>query len=379
MAEEDGMDYDVIVVGLGGMGAASADALAGRGLRVLALDQFGVGHTRGASHGRSRIVRQAYFESPDYIPLLRRAYALWDGFPDAVRIRRVGCLMLGSDDSRLVTGATRSAEVWQIPIELLTAGEVRDRFPQFAPGPADVAVFEPDAGFVRPGGDRRLPGRSGPRARGGPGHRAGDRLGGDRARRTASGRSTGAFAADRLVLAAGAWTPALAASLALPIRVERRIQHFFAPTGDLAPFGPERMPTFIWDIAPGDAIYGFPADGADGVKIGFHQRGGVVDPGSAQPAASAAEVEQMRAAVADRLPGVASGTVRSVPCLYDLTPDLGFLLGFAPGLDSRVVLAAGFSGHGFKFVPVVGEVVADLVTTGATPFDLAFLSPTRFP
>ena len=144
------MDYDVIVVGLGGMGAASADALAGRGLRVLALDQFGVGHTRGASHGRSRIVRQAYFESPDYIPLLRRAYALWDGFPDEVGIRRVGCLMLGPDDSRLVTGATRSAEVWQIPIELLTAGEVRDRFPQFVPGPADVAVFEPDAGFVRP-------------------------------------------------------------------------------------------------------------------------------------------------------------------------------------------------------------------------------------
>ena len=189
---------------------------------------------------------------------------------------------------------------------------------------------------------------------------------------------TGAFAADQLVLAAGAWTPALAASLALPIRVERRIQHFFAPTGDLAPFGPDRMPTFIWDIAPGDAIYGFPADGADGVKIGFHQRGGMADPGSMQPAASAAEVDHMRAAVADRLPGVADGIVRSVPCLYDLTPDLGFLLGFAPGLDSRVVLAAGFSGHGFKFVPVIGEVVADLVTTGATPFDLDFLSPARF-
>ena len=144
------MDYDVIIVGLGGMGAASADALAGRGLRVLAVDQFDLGHARGASHGRSRIVRQAYFESPDYIPLLRRAYALWDTFPADCRLRRVGCLMLGPDDSRLVAGATRSAEVWQIPIELLTAAEVTDRFPQFAPGPGDVALFEPDAGFVRP-------------------------------------------------------------------------------------------------------------------------------------------------------------------------------------------------------------------------------------
>jgi sarcosine oxidase len=142
------MDYDVIVVGLGGMGVASADALAGRGLRVLGMDQFDIGHLRGASHGRSRIVRMAYFESPDYIPLLRRAYALWDTLPPACRLHRVGLLTLGSDDSAVVAGATRSAAACQVPVELLSGGGVKDRFPQFAPGPTDVGVFEPDAGFA---------------------------------------------------------------------------------------------------------------------------------------------------------------------------------------------------------------------------------------
>jgi sarcosine oxidase len=370
------MDYDVIVVGLGGMGVASADALAGRGFRVLGMDQFDVGHLRGASQGRSRIVRMAYFESPDYIPLLRRAYALWDTFPPACRLHRVGLLTLGSDDSAVVAGATRSAAAWQIPIELLTGGEVKDRFPQFAPGPTDVGVFEPDAGFVRP---EETVAYLAERAR--------DR-GADLVRERVVGweltgdgvrvwTADGARTAGRLVLAAGSWTPVLAASLALPIRVERRVQHFFAPTGDPAAYGPGAMPTFIWDIAPGDAIYGFPADGADGVKVGFHQRGRVIDPEHEQPPASAGEVGEMESVLADRLPGVA-GHLRSVPCLYDLTPDHNFALGIVPGLGSRVVVAAGFSGHGFKFVPVVGEVVADLVTTGGTAYDLDFLSPTRF-
>jgi sarcosine oxidase len=368
------MDYDVIVVGLGGMGAASADALAGRGLRVLALDQFGLGHTRGASHGRTRIVRMAYFESPDYIPLLRRAYALWDTFPADCRLRRVGLLTLGPEDSAVVAGATRSAAAWQLPIELLTRSEVTSRFPQFAPGSADVGVLETDAGFVRPEETVAFLSRRA-RARGADlvsERVTGWEVAGEGVR---VWTASGVWTAGRLVLAAGAWTPSLAASL--PVRVERRVQHFFAPA-DASAYGPDVMPTFIWDVAPGDAIYGFPTDGPDGVKVGFHHRGRVVDPDQEQPPAAAQEVGEMQSVIAHRLPGVAGRWLRSVPCLYDLTPDHNFLLGFAPGLEPRVVVAAGFSGHGFKFVPVVGEVVADLVTTGGTPFDLGFLSPSRF-
>jgi sarcosine oxidase len=144
------MDYDTIVIGIGGMGSAAVDALAGRGQRVLGIEQFGIAHSRGASHGQTRIVRQAYFESPAYIPLLRRAYRLWDEMPVPYRLRRVGCLMIGRADSPVVVGARRSAAQWDIELQALCATEVADRFPQFRLSTDEMAVFEPDAGYVRP-------------------------------------------------------------------------------------------------------------------------------------------------------------------------------------------------------------------------------------
>lgn len=369
---------DVIVVGVGGMGSAAVDALAARGKRVLGLEQFGVAHDRGASHGRTRIVRQAYFENPAYIPLLRRSYELWDGLPTEWSLRRVGCLLLGAETSPVLTGAARSAARWDVPVQPMTAAETRERFPQFAPSPGDVAIFEPGAGYVRPEETvhfliNRARGRGAEIA---TGQRVEGWEVGDRVRvRTADL----VVEADQLVLTAGAWTPTLAASLALPIRIERRVMHFFAPLTDPRRFAPGTMPTFIWDLAAEDSIYGFPLDGADGVKVGFHNRGPVTDPDRRQPAASPAEVDQMCRVLADRLPEVGAGRhVRSVGCMYALTPDQDFALGFVPGYDDRVVVAAGFSGHGFKFVPVVGEIIADLLVEGPTPYELDFLSPARF-
>lgn len=372
------MDYDVIVVGVGGMGSAAADALASRGARVLAIERFGVAHDRGASHGRSRIVRQAYFESPAYIPLLRRAYALWDALPTGAGLHRVGCLVLGPSSSPVVTGAVRSAAVWEIPVEPMTAQEVAGRFPAFAPGPDDVAVLEPDAGFVRPEETvALLAGRARER---GADIRTGVRVlgwdSGGRSVRVRTAEET--FTARRLVLSAGAWTSTLAGSLGLPLHVERRVMHFFAPGGVPRRFAPTLMPTFIWDLASGDSIYGFPADGEDGVKVGFHNRGGPADPERPQPSGSAAEVASMREVLDARLPGVGDRLLRSVGCTYTLTPDHDFVLGPAPGTDGQVLVAAGFSGHGFKFVPVVGEVLADLALDGGSRFDLGFLAAERF-
>ncbi len=369
---------DVIVVGVGGMGSAAADALAGRGQQVLALEQFEIAHGRGASHGRTRIVRQAYFESPAYIPLLRRAYALWDDLPSAWSLRRVGCLMLGAAGSPVVTGAAASAAAWDIAVQTLTAPEVRRRFPQFAPRPDDVAVLETDAGYVRP--EETVAFLAGRARRRGATVLTGERvldweLTGQGVRVRSTG---GVHEARRLVLTAGAWTPGLAGSLGLPIRVERRVMHFYEPSADQRGFGPALMPTFIWDLDSGDSIYGFPRDGADGVKVGFHDRGPETDPDQPQPDGSPEEVEAMRAVLAERLPDVPGRHVRSVGCTYAMTPDHDFVLGLVPGTEDRVVVAAGFSGHGFKFVPVVGEVLADLAIEGQTPFDLGFLAPGRF-
>jgi len=372
-----GMDYDTIVIGVGGMGSATVEALASRGQRVLGLEQFGVAHARGASHGQTRIVRQAYFESPDYIPLLRRAYQLWDSMPAACRLHRVGCLMIGRADSPVVVGASRSAARWDIELQVLTSTEVTARFPQFRLAADEQAVFEPDAGYVCPEATvshlvRRALARGATvltetTVNGWQADGTGLRV----------TTSVGDFTAERLVLTAGGWTPTLAAALNLPIHIERRVMHFWEPE-HAAAFDPAVMPTFIWDMASADSIYGFPRTGPDGVKIGFHNRGGPADPSRPQPEGSTKEVAEMREVLESRMPGVLGRHLLSVGCTYSLTPDHGFVLGPAPGFDDRIVVAAGFSGHGFKFVPVVGEVVADLVIRGETSYDLGFLSPNRF-
>jgi sarcosine oxidase len=370
------MEFDTIVIGVGGMGSAVVDALAGCGQRVLGVEQFEIAHARGASHGQTRIVRQAYFESPAYIPLLRRAYELWDQMPAECSLRRVGCLMIGRDDSPVVVGASRSAAQWDVELQALTAAETTARFPQFRLNAGEVALFEPDAGYVRPEATvAHLVQRAVSRGatvltdtmvRTWEASAAGVRV------RTSAGQ----VVAERLVLAAGGWTPRLAAALRLPIQVERRVMHFWQPR-TVGAFEPGVMPTFIWDLASEDSIYGFPRTGRDGVKIGFHNRGGPADLSRPQPDGTPTEVAAMVEVLRDRMPDLGRH-LRSIGCTYALTPDHDFVLGRAPGFDDRVVVAAGFSGHGFKFVPVIGEVVADLVTEGETRYDLGFLSPNRF-
>lgn len=371
------MEYDTIVLGVGGMGSATVDALAARGQRVLGIEQFGIAHARGASHGQTRIIRQAYFESPAYIPLLRRAYQLWDAMPVGSGIERVGCLMIGQADSPVVTGAATSAAEWDIAVQRLSAAEVAERFPQFLLRADEMAIFEPEAGYVRPEATvARLSARAVERGAtvltdtpvlDWQVHDAGVRV----------TTPAGELRADRLVLAAGGWTPTLAADLGLPITVERRVMHFLRPVSpDL--FGSARMPTFIWDLASQDSLYGFPQIGPDGVKIGFHNRGGPADLSRPQPPASPTELAEMDAVLRARMPGVCGKHLRSAGCTYALTPDHHFVVGRVPGHDGRVIVAAGFSGHGFKFVPVIGEVLADLVVDEEPSVDIDFLSPKRF-
>src|SRR4051812_30185180 len=145
--------YAVIVVGPGGMGSSAASHLAGRGGRVLGLERFGPAHDQGSSHGGSRIIRQAYFEDPAYVPLLRRAYELWEHLEaDSGRdlMTQTGGLYLGRPESETVAGSLSAAQEWDLPHELLDAGEIRRRFPTFTPADDEVGLYEAVAGFVRP-------------------------------------------------------------------------------------------------------------------------------------------------------------------------------------------------------------------------------------
>jgi sarcosine oxidase len=374
--------YDVIVLGLGGMGSAAARHLAGRGAAVLGLEQFTPAHTLGSSHGDSRIVRKAYFEHPDYVPLLRRAYPLWDELGADIGgplLLRTGALMIGAPDSAVVTGTLASAQRWGLEHEVLDRAQMQRRYPQFTLRCDEVAIFEKDAGYVRPEDVVRahldLARRDGAQLRFGV--KVTDwHLDGDEVLVEFDG---GWARAGRLVLTAGAWTGSLAPDLGIPLRVGRRIMHFLRPT-DPAQYEADRFPVYIFQTDPDDVIYGCPrvGDPADGVKVGFHYRGGDADPDLIDRAVSPAERQQMIDLLADRIPGLARDYVDARVCMYTLTPDEHFVIDLLPGSAGRVAVAAGFSGHGFKFTPVVGEILADLALIGTTDQPIDFLSATRF-
>ncbi|MHA6784346.1 N-methyl-L-tryptophan oxidase [Pseudonocardia saturnea] len=369
--------YDVIVVGLGGMGSATVRQLAARGVRVLGLERFTPAHDRGSSHGGTRVIRQSYFEDPAYVPLLLRAYELWEEAEQDAGVGLLtltGGLYLGPPESTTFAGSLRAAEEWGLPHKVLDADEVRAQFPTFAPAAGDVALYEERAGFVRP--EAAVAAHLDLAARDGADLRFGQQVLGFT--ETADGvqvhTAEGTFTAGHLVVSPGAWAPGLLADLGLPLRVERQVQHWFVPPGGVAPYVDN--PVFVSEQAGGAQIYGFPAvDGPDGgVKVAFFRRGRDTDPDALDRVVTDEEVAEMRARAAATLPGLAGPVLRSVPCMYTTTPDEHFVL----RRHGHVTIGCGFSGHGFKFVPVIGEILADLATTGSTAHPIALFDPRRF-
>ena len=373
--------YDVIVAGLGGMGSAAAYQLAARGKRVLGLEKFSPAHDRGSSHGRSRIIRQAYFEDPAYVPLLLRAYELWEQLERETNqdlMTLTGGLMIGRRASELVSGSVRSAEEHGLPYELLDAGEIRARFPALSPDPETVALYEKKAGFLRPEETVRA-------------HldRA-DSLGAELRfeepvlsweappAEVRVETPEGSYDAERLVITPGAWAPQLLSDLGLPLEVERQVMYWFEPKGGLEPFLPDRFPIFIWEPDDGNWFYGFPAQEDErGVKAAFYRAGGVpTSPETIDREVHGEEIDFVRTYLARYVPGLAGRCLDARVCMYTNTPDLHFVISVHPD-HPQVAIACGFSGHGYKFCSVVGEILADLVMDGTTSHPIDLFSPAR--
>ncbi|ADT99038.1 MULTISPECIES: N-methyl-L-tryptophan oxidase [Mycolicibacterium] len=373
------MTYDVIVIGLGGMGSAAAYHLAARGQRVLGLEKFTPAHDRGSSHGGSRIIRQSYFEDPAYVPLLLRAYELWAGLAaDSGRdvYRMTGGLFLGPPDCLTVAGSLRASREWGLPHDLLDGKEVRARFPNFTPHPGDVGLYEANAGFARPELTVRahldLAEKAGATLRFGA-----DVLDWSESSGGVTVRTPGeTFTAGQLVICPGAWAPQLLAEFGIPITVERQVLYWLDPVGGTASFVDH--PIFIDENASGAQIYGFPAiDGPrGGVKVAFFRKGVECTPETIDRTVHDHEVREMRDRVAELLPALDGPCVHSATCMYANTPDQHFVIARHPDSE-RVTVACGFSGHGFKFVPVVGEILADLAISGATAHPISLFDPRR--
>jgi sarcosine oxidase len=372
--------FDVIVVGTGGIGSAAAYHLAARGRRVLGLDRFPIAHDRGSSHGQTRLVRQAYFEHPDYVPLLLRAYELWRELEQRVGRRLLvesGLVMAGPPNGGVIAGALASAQLHRLSVDRMSAREARGRWPVFALPEDWAVVHEPHGGYLFV---EACVGAHAEAARqAGATLEHGVAVHGWRSEGTGIAVETdrGTYRADRLVLAPGSWAAGLLQLPAVPLTVLRKSLFWYAPSpAAQASFAAGALPCFAFD-APTGFFYGFPQIDGRGVKVAEHTGGrAVADPLAVDREIDRDEKQRVEQILEAHLPALGRRCTEHAVCLYTMSPDHHFLVGLHPAND-RVAIAAGFSGHGFKFASVMGEALADLAIAGETALPIGFLSPRR--
>jgi sarcosine oxidase len=360
------------------MGSAAVAHLAKRGQRVLGLEQYERQHANGSSHGVSRIIREAYFEAPEYVPLVQRAYTLWrelEKESGRFLLTVTGGLNIGTPDSEFVVGSQASAKLHDLPYEYLNAAEVTERFPGFRLTDDLVAVYEPNAGYLKPEGcmlaHYHIASKHGATLR--FSERVSEWSASDAGVRVKTDKGT--YEADKLVIAAGPWAGQVMAGLGLPLSV-RRIVNVHVRPEQPDPFRSQRCPVYLMQVPEGD-YYGFPIFPGRGLKIGRHDIGEQTTPETIRRDVDASEIKMLREVLDRYLPG-ASGMVReTLTCMYTDTPDSHFIIDLHPEHEN-VAIACGFSGHGFKFASTIGEILADLATNGTSQHEIGFLSLARF-
>lgn len=369
--------YDAIVVGVGAMGSAAAYHLARRGKRVLGLERFEVPNEMGSSHGLTRIIRFAYHEDPAYVPLALRSRELWRQLEEQAGeqlFHVTGSVDAGDPDRSVFRGSVAACVAHDLSHDILSAPELRDRFPAYQLPDRMAAVFQPDGGFLL--SERCIAAHASAAVDAGAVVRTGERVvgwdvRGDHVvvRTDADGRYT----AETLVLAGGAWSAELAP---VPVVPERQVLAWIRPRRPEL-FEPGRFPVFVLQADDG-IYYGFPAHGIPGLKIGrLHHLG---EKGGADELSRSPRVEDellLREGAATYFPEAVGPTLALKVCLFENSPDEHFIVGALPDAP-QVIVAAGFSGHGFKFAPVIGEIVAELAVDGATRHDIGFLALERF-
>ena len=372
--------YDVIVIGLGGMGSAAAYHLASRGRRVLGLEQFEPLHERGSSHGLTRIIRLAYHEDPAYVPLLRRAYELWhDLETDAGEqlLITTGSLEGGPEDGPTFRGALEAARLHDLPHEVLDASELRRRYPAYAGfDPSTRIVFQADGGFLLAEPTMRAH-HEGARGRGAE-LRFGEAVQrwepvGDGVRVETEART---YEADRLVVCAGAWAQTLVPSLDRLAVPERQVLAWLRPIRP-ALFDVDQFPVFLIDVDEG-SFYGFPLHDGHGFKLGkYHHLLEPIDPDDPDRSVRPQDEALLRAFAERYFPDGAGPVEMLKACMFTNSPDEHFVLDRLPDAP-QVAVFAGESGHGYKFCSVVGEILADLTIDGATRHDIGLFRIGRF-
>jgi monomeric sarcosine oxidase len=371
--------YDVIVLGAGGVGSAALLELARRGVRTLGIDRFHPPHDRGSSHGQTRVIRQAYFEHPDYVPLLTESYRLWrdlEAVAGKQLFQQVGLLEVGPPDGVVVRGVLRAAAEHELPVEPISACEIETRWPGLRIPNALTGVFEQNAGYLLV--------EDCVAANLAAAQTAGATLLTDTAVHewTADERgvrvrtNAGNFSAAKLIVAAGPWAPSMLRELSIQFTIRRKSLFWFA--ADSPQYNAAAgFPVYLVEL-PAGVFYGFPSVDGRSVKVAEHSGGTIVaDPATVNREIDAGEKRRIEQFLSAHLPQVSRIVTGHSVCLYTMSPDEHFIVDRHPQ-NANVVFAAGLSGHGFKFTPVLGRALADLAVDGATQLPINFLSRRRF-
>lgn len=370
--------FDVIVLGVGGVGSAALYHLARRGARVLGIEQFALAHDRGSSHGQTRLIRQTYFEHPDYVPLVQRAFDGWTLLEQATGAelyRQVGLIQIGPPEGEVIRGVRASAAEHALPIENLAAADAMRRFPGVRIADDCEAVYETRAGYLFV--ERCVEAHVA----------AAQQLGAElhfnenvRGWKVSAGTvvvetDRGQYAAERLVIAAGAWSVPLLEEIGIALELRRKPLYWYQTLAD--DYRAERgFPGFLFDLAEG-CFYGFPQIDAAGLKVAEHSGGRVIaDPTNVDRELDPADEARVARFVEQHLPRVSSVRTRHAVCMYTMSRDGHFILDQHPE-HPEVAFVAGLSGHGFKFAGVLGEELARLALDGKVDPRARFLAADR--
>ena len=370
--------YDVIIIGLGAMGSAASYYLSKNGVKVLGLDTYEPPHKLGSSHGHTRVIREAYHEGTSYVPIVKRAYELWNELDHEIEdklILEYGGMYLG-DDGKYLSDAKKSAKKYDIPIKEFSSKEIKEKYNILNPPNNFKGLLENRSGAVFP--EKAISNFLSKSINNGSSHNYNEKVIGwekqSKFYKVETDKNN--YFAEKLIFSSGAWIKNLVPSLKLPVKIERQVLFWFDPIKDKDKFHYSNMPNTGWDLDNGMEFYTQPNIENKGFKVAMHHNGKFISENDLNRESNADDLSIVKNFLEEYIPLANGKLIDSRVCVYTNTPDLDFIIDFYPN-DENIIICSPCSGHGFKFTPAIGEICSELVINNGTNYDLSEFSIKR--
>ena len=370
--------YDVIIIGLGAMGSAASYYLSKNGVKVLGLDTYEPPHKLGSSHGHTRVIREAYHEGTSYVPIVKRAYELWNELDHEIEdklILEYGGMYLG-DDGKYLSDAKKSAKKYDIPIKEFSSKEIKEKYNILNPPNNFKGLLENRSGAVFP--EKAISNFLSKSINNGSSHNYNEKVIGwekqSKFYKVETDKNN--YFAEKLIFSSGAWIKNLVPSLKLPVKIERQVLFWFDPIKDKDKFHYSNMPNTGWDLDNGMEFYTQPNIENKGFKVAMHHNGKFISENDLNRESNPDDLSIVKNFLEEYIPLANGKLIDSRVCVYTNTPDLDFIIDFYPN-DENIIICSPCSGHGFKFTPAIGEICSELVINNGTNYDLSEFSIKR--